>query len=267
MSERTQKFKRNLGAVVLIYAAISLIAIPYWVLSGKFPTIMFIMPVGLMGVAWLSQTFINPRPTTVDLPELEECVIDGQVTRLAISVYDNSERDYPKPTIVGNKATISRGLVDTLSADALQWLIRTQYISQTTTTKSLLGPTFVVVIVGLMALALFERFHASAWWLAIILGFICIAFWFGFREEFKREVLADKSLTVTESDLLAAKEALSHVYFSQKGRPFYNKYLFSNRAILRRAQLLGITLEQGYQVPNSHRMSFSADGTGPASEV
>lgn len=188
---------------------------------------------------------IKVPPTGTD-PELEEMMARVGIRNPVVTI---DASDDPRPDLAGCGLFIPERVRETWSPQALRWWISVEAKAQLPrASTSYLSPAMVVL--GIILLALGERWHLNLLFGGgAVLIFIAV---FGVDQWDRPHVLAiDREVTMTEEDRLAAKEALSNVYFAQVARPLSKRFMLSASFLKRRADALGITLERGFHAPRA----------------
>jgi hypothetical protein len=227
----------------------------YYLVAGKwtesaFP-MMFTLPLAFMAMAWwMSRNVKLSQPA--DIPVVRETLLGLGFKPVLVRILESSE--HPKPICQPGSISIPVRVLSACSEDALRWTIKTEYSAVRMETKWTLIWFGIPLICSLVVIALIDRFHASYWWAAIPTGCLALSIvWLsGFSNRNLQEF--DRMFTQTEADRSAAKEALSFPYFDQISRKPIQKWMYTAAAYRARAQNLGITLEEGYQVPGADRI-------------
>ena len=185
---------------------------------------------------------------TILKPTMDRIMAEAGYGRYSGQYHDRSEiAAFSRPIVFGNSVRISKFVADNYSAQALRWSVLTELKSRKSATLRTLWPILLLTVIGIGSArgVLHHWFPPSA----ILVSFamiIGIGFWIA-RLELRLQLESDHKITQTDADRDAAKEALGHAYFAQFDRRWYDKCLYSSRALLRRAKALGITLERGFR--------------------
>jgi hypothetical protein len=210
------------------------------------------LPIGI----WIFQKFQradgNSEPTRVRIPELEHLLeTEGGSSPEIYLLNAPGNRDYPTQLVGRYWVSISEERLNTLSAPALAWQIRTELRAEqrfSARTNRVIAWFLVCILVGF---PLGERFKISAWWLMVPVLLVCAFVPYVFRVQSQENARADKKTTVSEEDRLAAKEALSYTYFALSRQKQANTWPESAKHYSERAERLGIVLEEGYRIPGA----------------
>lgn len=247
--------QKNVCFFSFMLTGLLLLQLIYCLARGKFSGDICGMTLGLPVTFWIFGVLAKKKgntPEPVDLPAVERTLASLGARQPKVMILRGQQnREFPRPAVYGGIVSLSEQAIADLTETAVLWFTKTEFLSQKRTTRHAvvvlgLGAVLLLIVLGLM-----ERFKMPDWWLAVVLAVIACAFAWGFRDQGREQFRADLEVTVSPDDYLAAKEALSYAYFVQIRRTRGQRFMFNPKEMERRAENLGIRLEEGYRVPGA----------------
>lgn len=247
--------QKNVFFITVMVSGLLGIQLIYCLARGKFSPDQFGLTISLPITFWIFGVLAKRKgntPEPIDLPAVESALKSVGARHPKVMILRGKQnREFPRPAVYGALISLSEQALTDLTEAAVLWFAKTEFLSQKRTNRHTglvlgIGAILLLVVLGLM-----QRFKAPDWWLAIVSAVIVFGFAWGFRDQGREQFRADLETTISPEDYLAAKEALSYAYFVQVRRTRGQRFMFNPKEMERRAQNLGITLEEGYRVPGA----------------